>query len=313
MTQFILIGGVPRSGTNLARRIVGSHSRIAIPPAEFHFFRRYSNGNNVSQILANKRLAQWGVDFSDLYAQPARKAYVEVLRRYARKVNKEIPGEKSPLSEFFYPLIEEWLADFQVKYIHLVCNPINVIASHKFAPFRDKERGRTDLPLIISLATNWRRSVAIGLARAALKPETYYVLKYEDLTANPRPTIEALCDFMAVEYEEGNMLTLADFATHGDNTSFSGGEGKSSDSPSVHETEDRKSYLTEEEIRIISGECGELAQAIGYADDSLMALPPTAPRKENRGLLDSVGQLARIVRSKVRLGPGNAMRSVRFV
>ena len=66
MSKFVLIGGVPRSGTNLARRIIGSHSKIAIPPGEFQFFRQYVKGKSVAQILANKRLKLWNIDLSDL-------------------------------------------------------------------------------------------------------------------------------------------------------------------------------------------------------------------------------------------------------
>lgn len=42
--RFVLIAGMPRSGTNLVRRIVGSHSEIAIPSAEFVFLEKYSWG-----------------------------------------------------------------------------------------------------------------------------------------------------------------------------------------------------------------------------------------------------------------------------
>ena len=53
MRKFILIGGISRSGTNLVRRVIGSHSKIAIPPGEFNFFSKYNNGKTVKEILAN--------------------------------------------------------------------------------------------------------------------------------------------------------------------------------------------------------------------------------------------------------------------
>jgi hypothetical protein len=99
MKKIVIIGGMPRSGTNLARRIIGSHSKIAIPTGEFKFFRQLSNGKSVREILANPRLKEWNVDFSDLYAAQPAKVFIQTLTRYAENVGKEIPGEKTPQND----------------------------------------------------------------------------------------------------------------------------------------------------------------------------------------------------------------------
>ena len=50
--RFVLIGGMPRSGTTLVKTIVGSHSRIAIPPGDFPYAERAVTGLSVEEIFA---------------------------------------------------------------------------------------------------------------------------------------------------------------------------------------------------------------------------------------------------------------------
>jgi hypothetical protein len=51
---------MPRIGNNLARRIIGSHSKIAISTGEFKFFTQFSKSKRIRGILANSRLKEGG-------------------------------------------------------------------------------------------------------------------------------------------------------------------------------------------------------------------------------------------------------------
>ncbi len=278
MNKFVIIGGMGRSGTNLARRILGSHSKIAIPTGEFRFFGQCAKGYSVKEILSNPRVMSWGVDFSDLYEKSHHDVFVEVLSRYTRNMGKEIPGEKTPRNEFYYEAIKECLKSFDIKFVHLVRNPIDVIASFKHATFRES-RGKINH--LSALTSDWTRSASMGLARTHTDKDGYYVLKYEDLAGDPVGTARKLCTFVGVDFEEDRMLNLEDFAKHKDNTSFPQTEGNGHQSyPAIRGAESRKDYLTASEIQFISSQCGELANSLGYQDTDFKAFPPTSSKRD---------------------------------
>ena len=126
---FVLIGGVGRSGTNLLRRIVGSHTQITIPPNESRFFDRYRLGRTVGEILASDDLRRWDFDLTPYHGLSHPEAFRQVLVGYAERCGKEIPGEKTPQNEFHYDLIRDWLQNDDVRFLHIVRNPLNMVAS----------------------------------------------------------------------------------------------------------------------------------------------------------------------------------------
>jgi len=294
MSKFVLIGGVPRSGTTLALRIIGSHSKIAIPVGEFQFFHGYAKGQSVREILTTNRWVQrwWNVDFSDLYSREHRDVFITSLVRYTESVGKEIPGEKSPLNEFYYDIIQEWLKDFELKFIHLVRNPFDVMASYKHATLGGKRSIRPATP---EGCRNWYRSVAMGLARARFNPEGYYLLKYEDLATDPISKTREVCAFLGVDFEKERMLSTSDFREHRDNTSFQQATGKRHNEYSVIRlAESRKHQLTDSEIHVVSSICGELAWALGYDDEDCR---PSLPERPSKSLGSNVKRkLGRVVR-----------------
>ena len=279
--RIVVIGGMQRSGTNLLRRIVGSNSRIAIPPTEFKFFAQYKMGATVDQIFANRKLRQWKIDLRPFASLPHPEAFRQALAHYADACGKEIPGEKTPLNEFHYSLIEQWLQDYELRFLQMVRNPLDVIASHKHAPHRGDKRG-TQID-VRSQCARWRRSVSLGLARAYATPEKYRVVRYEDLTADPVGVTRTLCDYLGVEFEEARMLTLSDYTGRVGNTSFVQTDGdRHAEYPTIRQLGTRKHHLTPQERAVIAQLCGELAEALGYDDDDLRtrARPPEGKRPE---------------------------------
>ncbi len=297
MKKFIVIGGMPRSGTNLARRLIGSHSMIAIPPTEFQFFKNFSQGKSIRQILSKDRLTDWQVDFSDLYEASPQDVYIKVLQRYAKNIDKSIPGEKSPYNEFYLGNIETWLQDFDQKFVHMLRNPIDVIASYKHKPF-GASFDNDDIEWVSNIAHRWRRSASIGLARAHTHPTQHMVMKFEDLTTRPADETRKLCEFIGVEFEEERMLNLADYAGHKDNTSFTGDMAQSEENKQVYQPASRKQHLTNTELEVIGKICGELAWALCYIDENLQPSPPN--KYENRapaGMMRKIKRLQKVFQS----------------
>lgn len=286
MEKIIVIGGMARSGTNLTRRIIGSHSQIAIPPAEFQFFKKFHQHKSVEKILSNKRLTDWQIDFSDLYSLEPREVYIKALQRYALQSGKNIAGEKSPYNEFYLDTIESWLADFDLKFVLMVRNPFDVLASYKHKPFGD-ESGTEDDSWVPAFVQKWRRSVCLGLAKSHTHPQHYFVLRYEDLTKNTAAKTAELCRFLDVEFEKERMLNLSAFASKKNNTSFANSPESHTNSK-IYTPPSRKTYLTKNEIAQVCKTCGELAWALGYEDEDFKPNPPQY--RSATGLKRRIGQ-----------------------
>jgi hypothetical protein len=86
MKKFVVIGGMYRSGTTLTETIIGSHSKISIPPGDFPFIQGYTEGKSIIKIfepLIKKKLwKRWQVsDFSDFYSLSHKEAFIKILTR----------------------------------------------------------------------------------------------------------------------------------------------------------------------------------------------------------------------------------------
>jgi hypothetical protein len=285
MKKFVIIGGASRSGTNLVRRIIGSHPDIAIPNGEFKFLRGLHRGFSVRRILTAKRLVRWGVDVSDLLdAEPAR-AYREVLLRYAKNAGRPIAGEKTPENEFFFGTLSQWLANDDFRFVHMVRNPIDRIASLKHARFRGNPGTLKELD---DLSSDWVRSVSLGLARARQEPDRYLLMRYEDLTTDPLAQCRLLCTFLGVDLLPDAMLSMAACPGHGNNTSFPEDQNTPHGAWSeIRPPRSRRSHLSGGELSRVGQRCGELALAMGYSDEAFSEKVPSRlkrRRASQRGL-----------------------------
>lgn len=292
MNKFVIVGGLPRSGTNLVRRIVGSHSEIAMPPVEFKFFPRLAQGRSVKEILEDDSFRnRYPIDVTDLYQADPNDAYRTLLCRYADYVGKSIGGEKTPNNEFHFPAIRAALTGSELRFVQVVRNPLDVAASYKHAPFRKNVRQDNLNDEFVSLAVQWTRSVSLGAIRATIDPEHYYFVKFEDLTSDASTSVERLCRFLGVGFERDRMLNLSDYAEHQDNTSFSAdGSATVPSEGRVRIVESRKGHLADQEVRHVAEICGEFALALGYDDDEFVA--GKSRTRLRRSTVSSVKQMA---------------------
>jgi hypothetical protein len=104
--KFVLVGGMPRSGTTLLETVIGSNSKIAMPPGDFPFAELFDKRKTVEEIFATRTKKQvwerWEVkDFSSLFDKSYGEAFYQSMVNYAAGIEKEIPAAKSPYTEFF--------------------------------------------------------------------------------------------------------------------------------------------------------------------------------------------------------------------
>jgi hypothetical protein len=289
MKKFVVIGGMYRSGTTLAETIIGSHPDISIPPRDFAFFEYYKSGKSLKRVYKElekrdiwRRLKEEidrrtngsgakSIDFSKFFNGTPEKAYSDTLAYYADMLGKKIPGVKCPQNEFYYETIREWLPDYECKFIHLVRNPFDMVASFHISYYSDSIKRN---PANVAVhAENWYRSVSLGLARAFYDPNKYYLLKYEDLAMQPEVTTRALCDFLEVDFDEKRMLNAEDYTYYGANTSFEN-QTRIPAGEFVREPQSRKGHLQNREKQVIGEICGELAKAVGYEDKDFRETKP---------------------------------------
>lgn len=295
--RFVLIGGMPRSGTTLVKTVVGSHSRIAIPPGDFPYAERAVTGIGVEEIFALFRKKEtwklWAVqDFSSLFQLDHGAAFRSTLIRYADGLGKDISGAKAPFSEFYLDHYEDWLSGDELRFIYVLRNPFDDLASLKHSHIHRHWRNFRDLLGVH--ARNWLRSVSIALARERSDPEHFLIVRYEDFVDDPVRHGEAICRFIGVDFEAASMLNRSDYAYHDTNTSFPEHYAARQDkSRYIYSAESRKHALTPAEIEKIGGLCGEVAVALGYADPDFVTAPPE--QLERLNVQTRVRRLARRV------------------
>jgi hypothetical protein len=290
MKKIVIIGGMYRSGTTLAETIIGSHPDISVPPRDFPFFDFYKEGKNLRQVYDGiekrdfwrrlkeeiNRKAKISIndipDFSKFFTDSPKEAYLKTMTCYAELVNKKIPGIKCPQNEFYFETFKSWLPDYELKFIHLVRNPFDMVASFQNSSYYNDNLKRNPENIGVH-SRNWYRSVSLCLARVLHIPHEYCLLKFEDLTHHPKNTAKKLCDFLGVDFDEKRMLNAEDYDYYGSNTSFEN-QSRATEKDFIKTPESRKKYLTDSQIQVIGSICGEIAHAIGYEDpDFCQSLP----------------------------------------
>jgi Sulfotransferase family len=306
----ILIGGLPRSGTTMMGRLLGSHSEIAIPPTELGFFDRMfgpefarreplhgrEDFERRLRHLYARKLHEWSLDEVELLESSRaveatwRGLFVFVLDRYRLHVGKSRFGEKTTTYERWFDVLDSWFDDY--RFVHLIRNPIDMVASKKWYEGRPQE---VDL---LPWIHEWNRSATIALHRAHREPRRYCYVRYEDLVGDSEPALRRICDVVGIDFEPG-MVAMGDYEST-ENSSFAGvaQERRYNLGVRVADDVDRRSLLDAAELDAIVSLCGPLAYLLGYELGSL---------KWRRG---SLGRLPR-GRLPIRLAAGFVLERAR--
>jgi hypothetical protein len=191
----IIVGGCPRSGTSLLRRVLDSHSRIHCGP-EVKFFRDFY-GHYFDDPLRHLRFAN---SARSLLPEPELldvlgPAFVAVHERAARGAGKPRWADKNPenvlyLAEWSRLLNEQWV------FVHVVRNPLDTLASMKERSFPLSVPG--SLQERISF---YRRHLQAGLAFAEANPSSYFCLQYERLVEAPEAELCRLMQWLNESFE----------------------------------------------------------------------------------------------------------------
>jgi hypothetical protein len=147
-----------------------------------------------------------------------RSIFKTILNLHASLISLEntIIGEKSPSHVYHVKTILDWFP--RSKIIHIIRDPRAVLIS--------RLNRKKDLVLniqystppwkyfkfflfffgVIHVTASWHRSASLHYKYNRLYPDNYTLIKYEDLICEPEPTIQQLCVFLEIPFDQ-NMLT----------------------------------------------------------------------------------------------------------
>ena len=245
-TPPLFIIGCVRSGTTLVRDLL-RRQPATICPEETHYFRfgepfrtpAHSNATLKNATLKKHREID-GIpeeQFIKLHAKARSKgellrAHVDYMAR-ARGLETYRWFDKTPQNVYGLPLIR---AEFpNARFLHLVRNPLNVVASLKL--------GKVIKVTDIHAACNyWIEAVNIIQECAPTLGSDLLELRYEDITADPVSSVKTLLEFSKMG-QDMKLYSAED--TH-------------------IERNQHLKILSDAEREIVKNRCKKLAEAYGY-------------------------------------------------
>ena len=274
----IFVGGLPRNGTTLVGRLLGSHSEIAIPPDELGFFnvlwgrgdrpdRPMDGRAELDQRLERllRRIPNWGLPEDEIReaARDVRPTYrdlfVFLLDLYRRRVGKPRAGEKTVYYHQWLHVLDGWFDDY--RFVHVVRNPIDGFASIKWFKRGTPRPNKVDL---VPWLHEWNESAALALHRSHARPDRYCLVRYEDVVARPVDTLEGICKVVGVAPEPERMLEME--SGEATESSFVGESGRIAYDGRIRRSDevDRSKRIEPHELEAIRSVCAPLAHLLGY-------------------------------------------------
>lgn len=242
----LFIIGCVRSGTTLVRDLLRRQSDV-ICPEETHYYRfgdPFRAPGYKNAVLKNATLKKHreidGIPeevFETLLTKARNRA--ELMRAHVAHM-AEVRGlsayrwfDKTPQNVYGLPLIR---AEFpRARFLHLVRNPLNVVASLKL--------GRVVKISDIHAACNsWIEAVQIVHTCAPLLGNDLLEMRYEDITADPVGSMERLLAFSGLGQ---NMSVYSVRDAHSERNQY-------------------RDILSPREQKIVHDRCKKLAAAYGY-------------------------------------------------
>jgi sulfotransferase family protein len=274
----IFVGGLPRNGTTLVGRLLGSHSEIAVPPDELGFFQTFWGPGDppdrpkhdrvdldprLERLL--RRMPNWGLPEDEVLEaarDPAgtyRDLFVFLLDLYRRRTGKPRVGEKTVYYHQWLGVLDAWFEDH--RFVHVVRNPIDAFASIKWFKRGTPRPNKVDL---LPWMHEWNESATLALHRSHAHPERYCLVRYEDVVARPVETLERICKVVGVAPEPERMLELR--GGEANESSFAEESGRIDYAGRIRRSDevDRSTRIDPHELEAIRSVCAPLAHLLGY-------------------------------------------------
>jgi hypothetical protein len=250
----IVIGGSPRSGTTLVRRLLDASPSIMCGP---------ETGLLLPGPVEPERLAlDYGLDADAIRewrrASPSQVAFVETFMRAATaRAGKQRWGDKTPLNVSHLDWI---LGRFpRARFVHVIRDGRDAVCSMRMHPTRRLVAGRfvwvPQERTIEDCVRSWRRLVEAGLRRRG--DPRYHEVRYEELVWSPSGVMAALFSYLGEEPLQSV-----------ERVSVGGPATEAADQPISSESVGRWTRdLSADERVTVKRVAGDLLVRLGYAED----------------------------------------------
>lgn len=249
LPSHIFVVGASRSGTKFLMNTLNRHSLVNISP-ETHWFSRLihrgfirtaretgdlKNDRNLQRLL--DKMFNHGI-FGTFWKSPPvtreaiqrrffasdrsfRVLFSELLDEHRQLSGKSIAGEKTPSHVFHVKTLLGWFPEARI--IQMIRDPRAVLSSemHKNAkpdyPLK-KKNFLYNAGLLVAVSIGWYLAMRKDRRYKAVFSNNYLSIRYEDLQNNHQQTVESICRFLSLEFEQ-SMLNPpredSSFATDG--------------------------------------------------------------------------------------------------
>lgn len=218
MSKNFYVMAIGRSGTTLLANILDAHSNIVVPPESFfvlHLEQKYKHITNwdektikdfIDDVYVDRPFRlMWKVPRKvveeSFLQQPKIENFNEACNRIRasynasfKKKNIELFGDKHPIYSNFCQRMMR--INPEAKLIHMVRDPRGT-GSGQINTFKRKDA--------LAVGYLWSRYNKNLSYLKAVYPKNYYLLKYEDLVLKPEETVQSVCRFLEIEFDEQMM------------------------------------------------------------------------------------------------------------
>ncbi|MCF7889142.1 MAG: sulfotransferase [Victivallales bacterium] len=197
----IFVLGCDRSGTSLLRRIFNAHPRIACP-SETKFIYQFVKVYETYHSLTG--LQNMGFDEQEILER-MKNFICYFLDNYAKRNNKKIWIEKTTHNVNCISTIDK-IFNKKATYIAIIRHGLDVaysLSTLKFDKFTviDKYRyDAADTPL--ASIRHWSAMNQKIVEFSEIVKNRMIIIKYEDLTSEPRKIIKEICSFIGEVWDE---------------------------------------------------------------------------------------------------------------
>jgi hypothetical protein len=222
VNPYVFIVGCPRSGTTLLRRLVDTHSHIAIIhqsrfiPNFFERRRGLTPEGLVTTKLVDRLLEARGVKNLET-SREMLESLVEagepvsystfvtgIFDLYGKGQGKRLVGDKTPAYVRRIPTLHALWPE--AKFVHLIRDGRDVCMSATNWRKADHALGRFstwEVDQVSTAAVWWEWHVRLGREDGgSLAPNLYHEVRYEELVSEPAKECENLCDFLDLPYDD---------------------------------------------------------------------------------------------------------------
>jgi hypothetical protein len=208
MEQIVFIGGMGRSGNNMLRNVLDSHSAITAGPemniiddsmALYSLLSSSTERDGTSRITEDE-VSQTIAGFMSSMYEP-----------YASRKGKRIVVDRHPDAIWSFPVLAKIFPN--AKFINLIRDGRDVACSHRDVGVRATSRGvaldvirQAAVSSVYHSAAVWAETVKFGWSVCGPESELAkegrsFTTFYENIVMSPESQIQAICEFLGVEFE----------------------------------------------------------------------------------------------------------------